>query len=365
MTTIDRRTVLAGAAATATAALAANARAQTKLDKVRFGFATKTVSPIVGNIIIPEKLGYYAREGLSVECIPLGSNQAVLAAIDAKRVEFGVGVPSFQLPMVAKGDKLPGVNFYEYTYPFKWGMAVKPDSAFKSLAALKGKRIGVSGFGLSEYPVGKAVMNLAGMNADNDVDWLAVGEGVPSGQALERGDIDGLFFFDTGFGAIEAAGIKLRNLDMPANVPKTGGLYLSASKETLAQQRKWAVGFARGVAKASVFTLANPEAAAYTFLQMFPEAGPKATALEDQVKAIMVPILKRMPLYASYDKSVTQWGRIAAAEWKDEVGFLGLEGKVGDTSAYWTNDLIDEINQFDAEAIKAEAKAFKLPYRPT
>ena len=361
MTTIDRRAVLAGAAATA--ALASRARAQPKPDKVRFGFATKSVSPIVGNIIIPERLGYYAREGLTVECIPLGSNQAVLAAIDAKRVEFGVGVPSFQLPMVAKGDKLPGVNFYEYTYPFKWGMAVKPDSPVKSLADLRGKRIGVSGFGLSEYPVGRAVMTLAGFNAEKDVSWLAVGEGVPAGQALERGDIDGLFFFDTGFGAIEAAGIKLRYLDMPPNVPKTGGLYLSAAKDTLTQHRAWAVGLARGTAKASVFIRANPEAAAFSFLQMFPEAGPKATSLADQVKAIMVPIVKRMPLFASYDTSVTQWGRISPAEWKEEAAFLGLEGKVGDTSAYWTNDLIDEINQFDAKAIEAEAKAFKLPYK--
>jgi NitT/TauT family transport system substrate-binding protein len=364
--TIARRTLLkAGGAAAAMIPTAGffGALGDGKLAKIKFAFATKTVSPIVINIVIPEKLGYYAEEGISVECIPLGSNQAVMAGLDAKRVEFGVGVPSFQLPLVANGDKLPAVNFFEYTYPFKWAMAVKPNSPVKTLADLKGKKIGVTGFGLSEYPVGKAVLRLAGVDPEKDVTWLAVGEQTRAGQALDRGEIDALFYYDTGFGAIEAAGIKMRYVDLPNDVPKVGGLYLSTPRSTLKEHRNWAVGLARGVAKASLFIRTNPEAAAYTYLQMYPEAAPRGKSLEEQVNAILTPVLKRMPLYVSYDKTQRQWGRISPKEWLEEVQFAGLESKIKDTKIFYDNELIDEINKFDAPKIIAQAREFKLPYK--
>ena len=37
--------------------------------------------------------------------------------------------------------------------------------------------------------------------------WIAVGAGVTAGVALQRGVIDALAYFDTGFGQIDAAGI--------------------------------------------------------------------------------------------------------------------------------------------------------------
>ena len=363
---ITRRKVLRAGAALSLAGGASSyllpAMAQA-VKKLRFAIATKTVSPIIINVLIPEYLGYFKEEGLSVETIPLGSNAAVMAALEAKRIEFGVGVPAFQIPLVAKGEKLPAVNFFEYAYPFKWAIAVKPDSSIKTLADLRGKKLGVSSFGQSDFPVGKAVMRLAQMDPEKDLQWLAVGENITAGQALQRNDIDALMYYDTGFGAIEAAGIAMRYLPLPVNVPKVGGLYLSATREMFKENRATAVGIARATAKAQVFIQTNPEAAAYAFLQMFPEAAPRAASVEDQVKAIMVPIVKRAPLYSHYDKSITKWGQISASEWNDEITFLELGAKVKDPSIFFSNELIDEVNRFDAEKVRQHARTFKLPYK--
>ncbi len=363
---VSRRDILRATAALALGAVGAGGTSQLaaqNIKKIRFAIATKTVSPIIINILIPEYLGYFKEEGLSVETIPLGSNAAVMAGLEAKRIEFGVGVPSFQIPLVAKGEKLPAVNFFEYAYPFKWAIAVKPESGVKSLADLRGKKLGVSSFGQSDFPVGKAVLRLAQLDPEKDVQWLAVGENITAGQALQRGDIDALMYYDTGFGAIEAAGIAMRYLPLPTNVPKVGGLYISTTAETLKENRAMAVGIARATAKTQVFIQTNPEAAAYAFLQMFPEAAPRAMSVEDQVKAIMVPVVKRMPLYSHYDKSITKWGYISASEWNEEVGFLDLGSKIKDTSGFFTNDLIDDINKFDAEKVRQHARSFKLPYK--
>ena len=359
----SRRNALAGALAGMLALLPAVSVQAKELQTVKLGFAFNVMTPMIANILIAEHLGYYREEGLKVEFIPLGPNSVVLEQLASNRIEFGTAAPSIQLPIVAKGEKLPGVDFFEFTYPFKYGLAVKPDSPITSIADLKGKTLGIGSFGLTDYPVSKAVLRLAGLDPDKDVQYLVVGPGVPGGNALQRGDVDGYFHYDTGFGAIEAAGIKLRYLPMPESVPKVGGFYLQTRPEILRDHRDWAVGLGRGVAKAEVFIRENPQAGAYVFLQMFPEAAPKGVALDAQIKAIMVPLVKRAAFFASYDKSVTKWGHISADEWEQEASFLGVADKVKDPSPLFTNALIDDINNFDAEKIRKQAREYKVPVK--
>src|ERR1700721_589162 len=216
------------------------------MQKLKLGFGTKIQSPMIANILIPEFLGYYREEGLTLEFLPLGPNSVVMEQIASRRIDFATAVPAVQLPVPGR-------------------------------------------------------------------------EGVPAGQALQRGAIDALFDYDTQFGQIEAVGIKLRYVKLPDNVPHVGGLYITARPEMLREHRNWSVGVGRAVAKAQVFIRENPRAAAYVFLQMFPAAAPKASTLDQQLHAIMIPIVKRQEFFSSYDKSVTKWGQLSAAELKKQA----------------------------------------------
>ena len=206
--------------------MASGAAAQ-DLQKLKLGFGTKIVSPMVANILIPEYLGYYKQEGLTLEFFPLGPNTVVMEQIASKRIDFATGVPTVQLPLVAKGETLPTMNFYEFTYPFKYGLATNPNSKIQSFADLKGKTVGVSSLGLTDYPIFKLILKRNGIDPDKDVSILAVGEGVVGGQALKRGAVEALFSYDTQFGAIEAVGIPLRYIALPKNIPHIGGFYLA------------------------------------------------------------------------------------------------------------------------------------------
>ncbi len=360
MTRTIYKLIVALALGIATFGLAPGANAQ-ELQKLRLGFGTKVVSPMIANILIPEYLGYYREEGLTLEFFPLGPNSVVIEQIDSKRIEFATGIPTVQLPVVARGEKLPTLNFFEFTYPFKYGLAVSPKSGVNQLADLKGKMLGVSSLGLTDYAVLKLILKRNGLDPDKDLNILAVGEGVVGGQALQRGAVDALFSYDTQFGQIEAVGIEMRYVALPKNVPNIGGFYLTTRLETLKEKRKWAVGVGRGVAKGQVFIRENPKAAAYAFLKMFPEAAPRASTLEQQLNAIMMPITKRSPFFSSYDPSIKKWGEMSAAEFKEEVDFMGLSEKIPDVSGLFTNELIDEINAFDANKIRTDAKDFKIP----
>ena len=331
------------------------------LKKMVFGAASKTITPLLAPFVVPEYLGYFKEEGLQGDVAVLGSNAAVAAAAEQGRVETVVGVPSFQLQMLADGKPVNFINFFEYSYPFKWGVAVKPDSPIKTLAQLKGKKIGVHNFGTSEYQVGKILVKLSGLDPEKDVSWLSVGEA--AGFSLAKGDIEALVYFDTGFGTIEASGIKLAYLPLPPNVPKVGGLYIGATRKMFTERRADLVKYGRAVAKAMFFIEENPEAASYIFLQMFPEAAPRNKSTQEKVEAILNPMVKRLPSFRHYDKSIKGYGYISQSELREDVEFLGLQSKIKDSSHLYTNDLIKEINAFDREVVKKHARDFKLPYK--
>jgi NitT/TauT family transport system substrate-binding protein len=338
------------------------AQAQQALQPIRYTFANSVVSPTQINIVLPEILGYYKAEGLTLQTVPLNSDAGGYALLESGRVEFAGGGPPIQFAMMAHGKKPQIINVMEHTYPFKYGMAVLPDSPIKTLDDIRDKRIGVTGLGGTEYTVGRAVMRIIGLDPDKDVSWLAVGNNAVAGQALQRHSVDALYYYDTGFGTIESAGIKLRYLAQPAQLPKVGGIYVVTSTKLLKEHRPWVVGVMRAMLKAEIFIQTNPEAAAYEFTQMFPEATPKGKSVEEAVQTILIPIEKRAPLYSNYNKAAKR-GAMSAEEWQAELAFANMQDKVANVSELYTNDLIDDANDFDAEAIREQARRFTLPYK--
>ena len=356
---VNRRDVVKGLGMAAVAGFAAPSvlRAQ-ELTKISMGFGIKSINPIIINILIGEGLGYYKDEGLQFTARPLGTNSNAQIAVDKGDTQFAVGTSSFQMPLFARHQLPKIVNFYEYTYPYKWDVAVLPDSPLKTYELLKGKKIGVSDLGTTDYPVTRAVIHNIGLDPDKDIQWIAVGAGVTAGVALERGVIDALAYFDTGFGQIEAASIPLRMLPRPKNVPLIGGLFLSAMEEYIKANRKICVGFARGVAKSSEFLLANPEAGAKVFLKLYPETAPRGASQAEAVRSVLFAAKRRIPLYRPPYPD-TKMGFIHEDELIREAKFLGLD-LIKDVKPLFTDDMIDEINNFDRAKIIDEAKNYKI-----
>jgi NitT/TauT family transport system substrate-binding protein len=340
------------------------APAQPPVQKLLLGIGDKVVSPLMINRVVPEYLGYYRQEGVSLEVIPVGTYSAVVAGMAKGRFQFGPGQASLQLPFLARGETFPAIDYLEIAYPGKFGIAVAPASGITSLSQLKGRKIGINNFSGGGYQIGQEMLRLSGVDPQKDVSWISIGEGVTPGLALAKGDISALDYYDIGFGQIEAAGIKLNYLPDPPNFPKLGGAYIMATPDILKNHRDWAVGVGRATLKGEVFIMANPEAAAWIYLQMYPEAAPKNMSIQDQVKAVMVPLVARMKLFAPNDPA-TKWGYMKPSDWQDEMRLseTDLGKKTLDPTVLYTNALVDECNDFDRQAIEAQARNFKLPYK--
>lgn len=330
------------------------------LRRIRFATGASAMSPTLINLAVGEPLGFYADEGLSVTIDFLGSNEAMLEAARSRRADFSVGTATFQLPLVAAGRDLPAINYYEYAYPFKYDLAVLPSSAPREVADLRGMRIGVTSFQAIDYPVAKRMCRAAGLDPDGEVRWLPVGHGLAAGRALMAGSVDALMYFDAEFSRIEEGGIELRYLPRPNELPRVGGIFLAVRPDALQADRAAAVGFARGVAKGTLFCLGNPAAAADVLLRTHPTLGAAGSSPAVQIERIMRAFAKRSRIWRSSDPSL-RWGEIDRQEWASEVEVAGLSGRVDPTRCF-TNELIDEINDFDEEAVRERARA--LPTAP-
>jgi NitT/TauT family transport system substrate-binding protein len=352
---VDRRNVLFGGLAAAAAGAMPRTAVSQELRTIRSAIGFKAMSPAVINLYVGDQLGFARENGIKVESAVLGSANNNMVAIDRGNVEFAVLSSSFVLPLYAKNQLPPVVMFYEYTYPYKWDVVVKPGSAIKSYQDLRGKKIGVSNLGTSDYPVTRMALEGIGINPDKDVTWLAVGEGVTAGVALERGSIDALAYFDTGFGVIENAGMGMHYLPRPEKVPMIGGLFLGARRDFIEKNRDLCAAYGRTVAMASEFILANPEAAAHAFGAMFPASMPRNVSSEEAVRRTVVAIRRRISLYRPPYPNV-KMGTIVESELRDEAKFSNLE--ISDFTPLYTNALIDDINKFDVAKIVAKAKAY-------
>ena len=99
--------------------------------------------------------------------------------------------------------------------------------------------------------------------------------------------------------------------------------------------------------KASEFLLANPEAGARVFLKIYPETAPRGASEADAVKSMLFAAKRRIPLYRPPYPN-TKMGFIREdRSCKLDAKFLGLDIK--DLKPIYTNDMIDEINNYDRE----------------
>lgn len=325
------------------------------ITQVTIGTPNSGFSPQGINYLIAERLGYFKQQGLSVKVVNLGTVQGMQSALATGKIDFATYADTFLAQVVARHQDLRGKGFYEFTYPFKYGVAVNPNSDIHQLSQLAGKTVGTVSFNQSDYLVGKALAADAGAA---NVHWIATGIGTLSGRALQSGKIAALAYSDTGFGQILGAGIPLRFLPIPDSHPIVGGQVMVASDEVWQHHRKLASGLARAIAEASVYTLANPTAAAYQYLKAYPTTAPAGKSLADQLGAIEQSVVLRSKLFTDPGQPL---GTVSKSNMDSALKFAGGDPTKSDMSKSFSNALVGYANQFDANAIRTSAKNYKVP----
>jgi NitT/TauT family transport system substrate-binding protein len=342
--------------AIALAACASLAQAQTT---VRVAWCAKTVSSAAAPYAIATKMGWYAKAGIKVELVPMPGSTDCVKAVATRDVQYGV--PSIEPVAIIRPQGVKIKNFYTAYQANIYGIAVPDDSAIKTFADLKGKKIGVTSMASAGVIVARALARNNGFDPDKDVSIVVAGEAAQTAALLRSHQVDALSQFDTQYALTENAGAKLRLLDTTdiAHFPSNGFIAL---EDTLAHKRAESVAVTKGYAMGTVFAIANPEAAIRILWEVFPQTKAtgktEADAMRDDVKTLEA----RAKSWRLESVGAKKWGENLVANYEKYAEFLFKNGVLKQQVSgadLVTNDLIDDINTFDAKEIEAQAKGWK------
>jgi NitT/TauT family transport system substrate-binding protein len=177
-------------------------------------------------------------------------------------------------------------------------------------------------------------------------------------QALKDGRVDALNISWNNTVGVEAAGITLKCITCDQE-------FQLASETTVVpdnifkQDRRYIIGFGRAMAKATLFAETNPEAA----IAIMKKAAPQEQTDPAFTKTFFAAALAVMKPRQSGKyglQDIGGWERLQNFMAAPVAGQpLGLQTRV-DVNQLVTNELVEEFNKFDVEAVRKQA----MEYRP-
>ncbi|HEY1373349.1 MAG TPA: ABC transporter substrate-binding protein [Candidatus Binatia bacterium] len=280
---------------------------------------------------IAKEKGYWREEGLDVELILVRAAISIQAVI-AGNVEFGTAGGSALLP-ITRG--LP-MTFLFTSYD-KANFSLYANPSIRSVAQLKGKRIGVSSFGSGPDSLLRDFLNDHGVEAGRDATILAVGTGMERFISLKTGAVDAAMLSPSAYIMAEDAGFRelVSFVRQPNYVYLQGGVITRSS--LLKTEPALVEKFIRGSLKGLLYAQANraatiallartlkitPDVAARTYDEVRPGMTQDGTVGEPEQKKALTAFLDKAkeppPLGKIFDFSLTRkaMAEVKAQQWR-------------------------------------------------
>jgi NitT/TauT family transport system substrate-binding protein len=156
-------------------------------------------------LTIAERKGYFRNEGLDVEIVDFPGGAKALQAMVGGSADIVSGAYEHTINMQAKGQPIVGIALQGRYNGIVVGVSRAKAAQFKSMADLKGLKVGVTAPGSSTH---MAVQNLAVRAGLKPDDFSAILVGASSGAvaAMKRGTIDAISNLDPVITKLETEG---------------------------------------------------------------------------------------------------------------------------------------------------------------
>ena len=186
-----RRFQLAGALAAASlAAPALNAQSRPEKTKVGIAVGGKAAFYYLP-LTIAEQLGYFKAEGLEVEISDFAGGSRALQAVVGGSADVVSGAYEHTINLQSKNQMFQAFVLQGRAPQISVGVSTKAMPGYKTVADLRGKKIGVSAPGSSTNMVANLVLSRAGVKA-SEVSFIGVGTAAGALAALRSGQIDAM-----------------------------------------------------------------------------------------------------------------------------------------------------------------------------
>ncbi|MBP9905987.1 MAG: ABC transporter substrate-binding protein [Rhodoferax sp.] len=146
-------------------------------------------------LTIAEQMGYFKAEGLDVTIVDFAGGAKALQAVVGGSADVVSGAFEHTVNMQFKGQPMRAFVLQGATPQIVLGVSPKTLPNFKSIADLKGKKVGVSAPGSSTNVVVNFLLAKAGLKP-SDVSIVGVGTGSGAVAAMRSGQIDAMSNLD-------------------------------------------------------------------------------------------------------------------------------------------------------------------------
>jgi NitT/TauT family transport system substrate-binding protein len=156
-------------------------------------------------LTVAETLGYFKAEGLDVQIVDFAGGSQALRAVVGGSADVVSGAFEHTVNMQSKGQRLRAFALQGRAPQIVLAVNRKTMPNFKSVADLKGKKIGVTAPGSSTNVMANFVLAKAGLKP-TDVSFIGVGATSAAIAAIRQGSIDALSHLDPVITILERAG---------------------------------------------------------------------------------------------------------------------------------------------------------------
>ena len=218
---------------------------------------------------IAKENGYFEEEGLDVNLVTGKGGTYVIQQIGAGTIDIGITAVSALLPAWDKGLDIQ--NVYQVNVTNLFDFMVPKGSDIKDINELKGKIIGVSDIGGGEVPMVRSILAGAGIDPDHDVTLRAIGAEAPSIlAAFDNNAIQAYIGGAHDLISLYARGFESDSLlpEEYLSLPSTG---IIANGETIEERPELVEKISRSVARATDFSINDPDAAFDIMKEAIPE----------------------------------------------------------------------------------------------
>jgi NitT/TauT family transport system substrate-binding protein len=167
-------------------------RAQPKLEKSKIAISVGGKAAFYYlPLTISEQLGYFKAEGLDIEISDFAGGARALQAMVGGSADVCSGAYEHTINLQSKNQAVQAFVLQGRAPQIAMGVSTRNMADYKTLADLKGKKIGVSAPGSSTNMVANLILSRGGIKA-SDVSFIGVGTAAGALTALRSGQIDAM-----------------------------------------------------------------------------------------------------------------------------------------------------------------------------
>lgn len=317
--------------------------------KIRFAGSAAVARADQGFMFAGIPTGIFKQLSVDADFVTVAGSATTIQLLVSNQAQLGhVGMLEL---MAAKhtNPTLPVQAVYLQDIKSAYEVVVPDESSLKSVADLKGKKIGVISLGSGAILVVQAMLHQAGIDP-NAVEFYPVGVGAQALAALRGNRVQALSLFRGSHAAIENLGVKLRYF-----TPSVPSSVLAANSNQITANRDGLVRALQGVMMNTVYLQTNPDAGVRAFWALFGKpTGDEQKALRDNARLITRAAELWKPL-----GSPGPYGDMNDKTWLDILDFIGPSFKFdrAQVKDIYTASLIPDFNKADIKRAIEMARA--------